>query len=205
MDNKEIVIIDYGLGNIGSAYNMIKRAGGNAIITSDKDKILKSKKVLLPGVGSFDSGMQNLIEKGLVDVIKEFLNFDENYLLGICLGMQLLFEKSEEGNLNGLDLIKGHVAKFNEDNLNIKIPHMGWNTIDIKKESPLLDSMSNSRFYFVHSYYVNCKNDSDIVATTKYGIDFTSIVNNKNVFGAQFHPEKSHKFGLQLISNFIQL
>jgi glutamine amidotransferase len=205
MDNNEILIIDYGLGNIGSAVNMIKRAGGHVTVTSDRDKILKSKKILLPGVGSFDSGMQNLNESGLTDVIKEFIFNKENYLFGICLGMQLLFDRSEEGICNGLGLIKGDVVKFDVTDRNMKVPHMGWNSIEVKRNSPLLNSMSNSRFYFVHSYFVKCLHQTDVLATTEYGLEFSSVVNHNNVFGAQFHPEKSHKYGLQLLSNFIQL
>lgn len=205
MVNKEITIIDYGIGNIGSITNMIHKAGGNSIITCDKEAILNSKKILLPGVGSFDSGMRNLIDKGLVDVIKEYLVTNDNYLFGICLGMQLLFEKSEEGSLNGLGLIKGDVRKFDHKNPALKIPHMGWNTIDVKINSPLLESLSNSRFYFVHSFHVNCQYDKDILATTEYGLNFPSIVNNNNVFGAQFHPEKSHRFGLRMFQNFLNI
>jgi glutamine amidotransferase len=200
-----ITIIDYGMGNIGSVANMIKKAGGEAIITSNKHEILRAKKLLLPGVGAFDAGMTNLNQKGLVNVIKEAVNNSDTSLLGICLGMQLLLDKSEEGELSGIGLISGTVHRFVSDNISIKIPHMGWNSIQIKNHNQLMHSLDESRYYFVHSYYVKCNNPEDVVSTTHYILDFDSIVRKKNVYGAQFHPEKSHKYGLSLFQNFIAL
>ncbi|MHA8087419.1 imidazole glycerol phosphate synthase subunit HisH [Aquirufa sp. Wall-65K1] len=205
MDSNSIVIIDYGMGNIGSVANMIKKAGGNAIITSDHEQILKAKKLLLPGVGAFDAGMTNLHDKGLTEVIKEAVSSSNTTLLGICLGMQLLFDKSEEGELPGMGLISGSVHRFVSNNMSMKIPHMGWNSIHIKNNNPLMDSLEDSRYYFVHSYYVKCNHPEDVVATTQYIVDFDSIVRKNKVYGAQFHPEKSHKFGLTLFQNFIAL
>jgi glutamine amidotransferase len=205
MDTNSIVIIDYGMGNIGSVANMIKKAGGNAIITSDKEQILRAKKLLLPGVGAFDAGMINLNDKGLKDVILEALYCSDTSLLGICLGMQLLLEKSEEGQLPGMGLISGTVHRFVSDNISMKIPHMGWNSIHIKNNNSLMHSLEDSRYYFVHSYYVKCNNKEDVISTTHYIVDFDSIICKNNVYGAQFHPEKSHKFGLTLFQNFIAL
>jgi glutamine amidotransferase len=205
MDSNTVVIIDYGMGNIGSVANMIKKAGGKAIITSNKDEILRAKKLLLPGVGAFDAGMTNLNDKGLTDVIIEAVRSSDTCLLGICLGMQLLLDKSEEGRLPGMGLIPGTVRRFLSDNISMKIPHMGWNSIHIKNMNQLMHSLEESRYYFVHSYYVKCNNPEDVVSTSHYIIDFDSIVKKNNVFGAQFHPEKSHKHGLTLFQNFIAL
>lgn len=205
MNSNSIVIIDFGMGNIGSVANMIKKAGGNAIITSDKDKILRAKKLLLPGVGAFDAGMNNLHDKGLTNVIIEAVSSADTTLFGICLGMQLLFDKSEEGELPGIGLISGTVNRFVSDNMSVKIPHMGWNSIQIKNTNQLMNSLEDSRYYFVHSYYVKCNNPEDVVSTTHYIEEFDSIVRKNNVYGAQFHPEKSHKFGLTLFQNFIAL
>jgi len=202
-----ITVIDYQTGNIGSIVNMIKKAGGEAVFSSDLEQIETAEKFILPGVGSFDIGMQKLTELGFIDVLKRRVIKDKIPILGICLGMQLLAERSEEGVLPGLGFISGDVVKFrfNNINANLRIPHMGWNSVNIKKESPLFyDMYENPVFYFVHSYHVVCNNPEDVVSTTNYGYDFASSLQRENIFGTQFHPEKSHKYGLRLIKNFVE-
>jgi len=204
-DLNTIIIIDYNMGNIGSVVNMIKKSGGVPIVSSDPYVILSASKLLLPGVGAFDAGMKNLKDKGLDKVICKAVS-DNIPLLGICLGMQLLLSSSEEGISEGLNLVKGNVSKFISDDKYKKVPHMSWNTLDIKKNSILLNSLENeSRFYFVHSYYVKCENSSDVLATTKYINNFVSVFNKGNIYGAQFHPEKSHKYGMKLFQNFLSI
>lgn len=203
-----IVIIDYNMGNLGSIKNMIKKIGSNAIISSDPEDILKADKLILPGVGAFDNGMRNLECLGIIPAINYKVIKERTPILGICLGMQLFTERSEEGSLQGLGWISGYSKKFDftGSNFNYKIPHMGWNDIKIQKESQLFDSLSEEpRFYFVHSYYVVCNNGSDILATTEYGYEFTSAVARDNIYGTQFHPEKSHRYGMKVLENFVEL
>ena len=194
-----LIIIDYGMGNLKSISNMIKKIGYEAKISPDYKDIEKAKKLILPGVGAFDKGMENLINLGLVNVIKEYVIERKIPILGICLGMQLMTKRSEEGVLEGLSLIEAETKKF-KLNENYKIPHMGWNTVKIKKKSSIFENMENqeNRFYFVHSFYVECFNKNDILCTTEYGIEFTSMFEHENIIGAQFHPEKSHRFGMML-------
>lgn len=205
MDNiNEVVIIDYDMGNVGSVVNMIKKVGGSPVVSNDPEKILNARKLLLPGVGSFDAGMTNLIDKGLDQIIIEAVLVNKIPILGICLGMQLLLSKSEEGSLKGLNLVKGSVHKFKKIDTFSKIPHMGWNQISIKKDSPILFELDyESRFYFVHSYFVNCDQEENVLATTNYINEFVSIFGMNNIFGAQFHPEKSHKYGMKLFKNYL--
>lgn len=198
-----IVIIDYKTGNVGSILNMLKKIGCDAKISEDIATIKNAEKLILPGVGAFDSGMQNLLDAGLIPMIEDKVKNQNVPILGICLGMQLFMNDSEEGKLNGLGWIQGSVKKFQFENSEMKIPHMGWNTIEIKKEDTLLkDLPKETRFYFVHSYHVVCNNEVDILATTNYGYDFDSIIRKENIWGVQFHPEKSHRFGMQLLKNF---
>jgi len=201
-----ITIIDYGMGNLGSIVNMIKKIGYKSEITNDISIIETAEKLILPGVGSFDRAMNNLEELNLIDVLKTKVIKEKTPILGICLGMQLMANNSEEGNKNGLGFINGDVKKFSFNEKNkLKIPHMGWNLIDPQKENPLLVDLNNqSRFYFVHSYYVECKNTEDILTTTNYGFPFVSSFARENIMGVQFHPEKSHKFGMKLLKNFIE-
>lgn len=203
MYNK-IGIINYNMGNMGSVINMIKLAGGIPHIVETEEEILTSKKLILPGVGSFDAGMKNLINSGYDILIKKAVQNKCN-LLGICLGMQLLLDRSEEGFMNGLGLIPGNVKKFISEK-NIKVPHMAWNTVNVINSNSLFENLDNNRFYFVHSYYASCTNSSSVIGRTNYINEFDSVItNNSNVFGAQFHPEKSHKYGLQLFKNYINL
>lgn len=199
------VIIDYGMGNSASIKNMIKRIGYEAVITADKTQITNAKKIILPGVGSFDAAMKNLAELNLIKILRIKIIEEKTPVLGICLGMQLMTKNSEEGTQNGLGFIDAEVKKFNFTEDTLKIPHMGWNITDLKKETKLFKNMSEkSRFYFVHSYYIRCSNEQDIVSTTNYGIPFVSSFERENIVGVQFHPEKSHKFGMQLLKNFIE-
>lgn len=201
-----ITIINYNLGNLNSIANMLRKIGYDCEITGDAEKIQKAKKLILPGVGAFDHGIKNLYDLRLIDVLKAKVLEEKIPILGICLGMQLMTKSSEEGVLSGLGFINAATKKFVLAS-NYKIPHMGWNTIEIKKKSTLTSNMEHeeNRFYFVHSYYVHCEQESDILATTHYGIDFVSMFEHDNIFGAQFHPEKSHKFGMQLLKNFGEL
>lgn len=200
------IIINYGMGNLGSIANMIKKIGGKVEITNDISIIKNAKKLILPGVGSFDRAMNNLEELNLIDVLKTKVIKEKTPILGICLGMQLMANKSEEGNKNGLGFIKGEVKKFSFNRKNkFKIPHMGWNFIKIKKENPLLIDLNNqSRFYFVHSYHFVYEDEKDVLTTTNYDYDFVSSFAKENIIGVQFHPEKSHKFGMKLLKNFIE-
>lgn len=202
--SQEITIIDYGMGNIGSICNMLKYIGAKAIVTSDKLEIERAKKLILPGVGHFDKAMCNIRELDLVQLLKYKALEDKVPILGICLGMQLMCNSSEEGAEPGLSIIDGSVKRFNlASNSNLKVPHMGWNSIKIVKESQFLNGIGDdSRFYFVHSYYVKCNNNSDTLSYTNYGHDFVSAFNYNNILGVQFHPEKSHKFGINLFKNF---
>ena len=203
-----IVIIDYGTGNINAILNMLKRIGAKAEISNDIEKINRADKLILPGVGSFDFGMENLQKSGLVPVLNEKVLNQKIPILGICLGMQLMTGNSEEGSLQGLNWINGEVRKFFFEELNQKrkIPHMGWNTIHSKKQHTILPlGHLKPRFYFVHSYHVVCDNDTDILTTTNYGIDFVSSFQKENIIGMQFHPEKSHKFGMEVMRNFSNL
>lgn len=200
-----IAIVNYGLGNLGSIQNMLKRIGADSIITSDIVEIKKANKIILPGVGAFDTGMKNLKDFGLFDILNEKVLIEKVPVLGICLGMQLLADGSEEGTSLGLGWVKGYCKRFNFGNTSsLKVPHMGWNNLLIKKPTRLIDEIEDQRYYFVHSYYVRCVNDEDVLAECTYGIQFTSAVEKNNILGVQFHPEKSHKFGMHLLQNFIE-
>jgi glutamine amidotransferase len=202
-----ITIIDFGMGNLGSIKNMLVRMDHNAEITSDLDVIRSASKLILPGVGAFDMAMTNLKNQGLIPVLNKLVLDEKVPILGICLGMQLLSSRSEEGILEGLNWIESDTIRFQFHNeQNLRIPHMGWNTIQIEQDSCLFEGMyEEPRFYFVHSYYVHCHNSSNVLATTNYGVDFTSSVIRDNIYGVQFHPEKSHKFGMKVLGNYAEL
>jgi glutamine amidotransferase len=198
-----IVVIDYGMGNIGSILNMLKKIDAEGIVSSDPDLIKRADKLILPGVGSFDEGMKNLKASLLIPVIEDKVMKEKTPILGICLGMQLFAKKSEEGVLDGLGWIDAEVKKFNFRNDGLKIPHMGWNTVAVLKRDEFLGDMPDpSRFYFVHSYYLVCNDKKDALLVTDYGHPFVSAVKKDNIIGVQFHPEKSHKFGMKLLENF---
>lgn len=203
--NPTITVIDYGAGNIGSVLNMIKHVGGTAEVARDASGVLDAKKILLPGVGSFDNAVTRLANLGLIDPLKA--RAAENIpFLGICLGMQLLAYRSEEGTLEGLGLIPGQVRRFRFEGeaASLKIPHMGWNRVTPAVDHPLSAGLrADARFYFVHSYYFECENPDNALLQSFYGAPFTSGVQRGNVMGVQFHPEKSHRYGMQLIKNFV--
>jgi imidazole glycerol-phosphate synthase subunit HisH len=200
-----ITIIDYKTGNLGSIQNILKRIGEDSVITSDKYEIEKATKLILPGVGAFDTGMRNLMELDLVDILNKRVKVDRIPVLGICLGMQLLSNGSEEGSLPGLGWVDAETIRFRfKDTIEYKIPHMGWNFIKQHKDSRLFENMyPDARFYFVHSYYFRANIEKDILLSTNYEIEFTSAIENGNILGVQFHPEKSHKFGMTLLKNFV--
>ncbi|HWJ02927.1 MAG TPA: imidazole glycerol phosphate synthase subunit HisH [Verrucomicrobiae bacterium] len=198
-----ITIIDYGMGNLRSVQKGFEKVGFDARITSDPNEVRKADKVVLPGVGAFGDAMHNLREAHMVEVIEETVKAGKPFL-GICLGLQLMFESSEEFGLHeGLKLLSGHVRLFPPG---LKIPHMGWNQIEIQKEDPILkDIPDGSAFYFVHSYYVDPGDPGDSTTLTEYGIRFTSVASSGNLFGIQFHPEKSSTMGLRILKNFGEL
>lgn len=202
-----ITIIDYGVGNLASVQNMLKKCGVASQVSKDPKEILKSAKLILPGVGAYDSAMQKINETGLDAVIKESARKGK-LILGICLGAQLLLERSEEGILPGLSLINGRCIRFDEQSIApLRVPHMGWsNVVFVKSSHPLARfKETEPRFYFTHSYYLQCQNPDQILATSDYGQQFSCGIEHDNVMGVQFHPEKSHTFGGQLLMNFANM
>lgn len=202
--SESITIIDYGIGNIASIANMVKKAGYSTELTGDPERIASAAKLILPGVGSFDRAALKLRETGLRDVVIDRASAGVP-VLGVCLGMQLLLDASDEGVEPGLGIVPGRVRRFprSAEDQTLRVPHMGWNTIKRTGHSDILPSVgAEDRFYFVHSFYADPTDESDIMATTRHGVTFASMVRRGSVTGAQFHPEKSHKMGLRLISDF---
>lgn len=199
----KIVIIDYDMGNLNSVLKALKRVGVTAVVSSDAKEIESADKIILPGVGYFKKAMENLSRLNLIQILKKKILEDKTPILGICLGMQLLGKFSEEGGVEGLGLINAKTIRFNFNKP--RIPHMGWNSIKIQKFSRILEGVEeDASFYFVHSYHVVCENKKDSLTKTSYGIEFNSAIEKENIFGTQFHPEKSHKIGLKILSNFIK-
>ena len=201
-----LVIVDYGLGNLRSILNKFRRLKIDAILSSDKNDILNADKLILPGVGYFAAGMKNLREYGLIEPLSMKVLEEKTPILGICLGMQLFADFSEEGDTKGLGWVEAEIKKFNFEDFSpkLKIPHVGWNTISVKNEAPFFkDLEEESRYYFTHSYFFDCQNKDDCGAVTQYGKSFTSVVIKDNIYGTQFHPEKSHRYGVKLIENFV--
>lgn len=202
-----IAIVDYGMGNLRSVSKAFQSQEFPAIVTRNPDDIAGASGLVLPGVGAFGDCVKNLGEYGLIDPIKEFIDSGRPFL-GICLGLQVLFEESEEApGVKGLGLIKGRVIKFPDfKNEGLKVPHMGWNQVTIKKDIPILEGVpQNSWFYFVHSYYPKPEDDNVSAVKTFYGLEFTAAVAKDNIFASQFHPEKSSTLGLKIIQNFSAL
>jgi len=197
-----ITIVDYGMGNLGSIQNMFKRIGVQAEITGEVTALERARKILLPGVGAFDSAMERINASGLRAVLDHKALDERVPIMGICLGMQLLTRASEEGRLPGLGWIDAATYRF-PALTGLKVPHMGWNLVTAVRASPLTAGLgADSRYYFVHSYYVKADNASDSVLTTHYGVTFDAVVAHRNLYGAQFHPEKSHRFGMSFLANF---
>ena len=202
-----IIIINYGLGNLGSIANMLRKIGVEAQVSSEVSAIEKSDKLILPGVGAFDRGMTNLRESNLLPILNKKVLEDKTPILGICLGMQLLGKGSEEGSQPGLGWVDAEIVRFqlNRENSSLRIPHMDWNMLNIVRSHPIFMGLEQeNRFYFVHSYHMVCTREENILAKTKYGFSFTSVVGNGNILGVQFHPEKSHRFGMRLLKNFAE-
>ena len=201
-----ITIVDYGMGNLASIHNMLNRIGEDSIVTGDSEKIKNSEKLILPGVGSFDAAMLNIKQRNLYDVLEKKAKEDKIPILGICLGMQLLTSSSEEGKEQGFGWIEAQTKKFSLTQ-ELKVPHMGWNNVTrSNQDSELIMNLSeDSRFYFVHSYFVEVKDQAHSILTCRYGIDFDAGIQKDNIFGVQFHPEKSHKFGLSLLKSFTEI
>lgn len=200
----KVSVVDYGVCNVGSMVNMLRKLGCTAEIASDPDDIMRASRLILPGVGAFDHGVTALRERGLRDALLAKMNTDAVPLLGVCLGMQLLCEGSEEGDLPGLGLIRGICRRFSfEEASPFRVPHMGWNEIIVSRPSPLMSSLeTRARFYFTHSFHLVCTEPTDLLATANHGYLFTAAVQKESVVGVQFHPEKSHRFGMALLSNF---
>lgn len=200
-----ITIIDYGAGNIRSIQNMLKKIGVPSKLTDSAEEVMTAEKLILPGVGHFDYGIRQLRKSGLIECLEKRVLKDQVPLLGICLGAQMLGNGSEEGTEQGLGWIDMDIVHFETDRIHKthKVPNMGWNYINPAKESILLEGLDqHARFYFVHTYHMNPKREQDVLAYSNYGYDFASAVSKGKIYGVQFHPEKSHKYGMQLLKNF---
>lgn len=208
MSNNQIVIIDYNMGNLRSVQKAFERVGADAIISNNHEVIKKASKIVLPGVGSFKDGMENLEKLDLITILNEEVISKKKPFLGICLGMQLLSKKGyENGETKGLSWVDAEVIKFDFTNYEkkLKIPHVGWNNVKYKNKNQLFDNiLDNSDFYFVHSYYFNTV-ENVITSSTDYGFDFTSSIQKDNIYAFQFHPEKSQNVGLKLLENFVNI
>ena len=197
-----IVIVDYGLGNLASVKNMLKKIGFDSIISKDRNEILNASLIILPGVGSFDHGVRNLHNYNLIEPLNTFALDYKKPVIGICLGMQLMCTRSEEGDLKGLSWFDTTVTKFSFSDNSIKIPHMGWTHL-VSNDDLLSNSFGEKRFYFVHSYYVKYDKKTSLSTSDYGGIRFSSAINKNNLYGFQFHPEKSHKYGMKLLQKIL--
>ncbi len=203
---KKIIIPDYGSGNYASIVRMVEKAGGIAEIVTNARPIADDEKIIMAGVGAFDNGMKHLSSLGWSEILSDAIIRQKIPVLGICLGMQLMCIGSDEGSLPGLGWIKAHVRHFNfPDSSPLKVPHMGWNEIIVSRSNDLFPNTQEAqRFYFTHSYFVDCQNQMDVLALCHHGNHFVASFHHDNIYGVQFHPEKSHRFGLALISNFVK-
>lgn len=198
-----LVIIDYGMGNIRSVEKVLIRIGVEYKISSSLNDIETAEKLILPGVGHFKNGIENLKQKNIYNILNKKILENKTPILGICLGMQLFTKHSEEGNLDGFGWVDATTKKFNVANHNLKTPHMGWNNLNIKKKPLIFEGvLPENSFYFVHSYFVKCNDNEDVLSTTEYGEEFVSSFQKNNIYGVQFHPEKSHSAGLHILNNF---
>lgn len=199
-----IAIIDYGLGNVKAFATVYKKLNISVIIAKEPTDLINADKIILPGVGAFDYAMQRLEKSGMQHSLNELVIKNSIPVLGVCVGMQMLANSSDEGILPGLGWIDGEVKLFDRESM--CVPHMGWNNIKPVKKTGLFNGLDeDSHFYFLHSYYFKCNNDEDIIAVTDYYNEFTSAANSGNVYGVQFHPEKSHEWGVMLLENFAKL
>lgn len=197
----KVTVVDYQLGNISSIINMLKKIGVKATLSHAANDIESADKLILPGVGAFDHGMENLASAGLIPVLNQAVVEKKKPILGICLGMQLLLNGSEEGRLSGLGWIKGHCVrfKFTQENNQLKVPHMGWNEVQSQSEEE-----EAARYYFVHSYHAVCDDAAHVMATAHHGYAFPAVIQQDHIMGAQFHPEKSHRYGMAFLKKFIE-
>lgn len=205
MTQPDVVIVDYGIGNLASLRNALAKVDRTAIVSGEPDVIATAPRLILPGVGAYDRAAERLRESGLVEPILRAVRERGAPIAGVCLGMQLLLDGSEEGRLAGLGLIPGYARRFptTVDDARLLVPHMGWNSVVAAKASALVPALvTGNRYYFVHSYAVEAENEADVLAWTDYGIRYASAVERDNVLGLQFHPEKSHRFGLAMLRDF---
>ena len=201
-----IKIIDYGVGNIKAFVNLYKRLGVEIEIAYNNKSLINASKLILPGVGHFDYAMNKFAESGMMNTVNNLVLNKKVPVLGICVGMQIMAKSSDEGSKKGLGWIDANVKKIDTNNNNLRLPHMGWNNIIINKNDNILKNLDNySRFYFLHSYFFDCENESNIIAYSSYGLNFPSIIRQDNIIGIQCHPEKSHEFGEQILKNFFDL
>jgi glutamine amidotransferase len=198
-----ISIINYGIGNLHAIKNIIQKVGGQAVITDDPEKIRASRKLILPGVGAFGYGMSQLQKRGLVDILNEEVLEKKKVVLGLCLGAQLITQHSDEDDVPGLGWIPGKTVKF--DSAGLVIPHMGWADVNFSRTDGLWANLEEARFYFTHSYHFKFQKQEFVSGTVDYGYNFAAAFQYGNIMGVQFHPEKSHRYGMQLIKNFIEL
>lgn len=201
----KVAIVDYGTGNLNSVRRSMDILGVSSVVTADRHEISAAEKIILPGVGHFGKAMENLRRLDLVDTLNRLVIEERKPILGICLGMELMAEKSEEGDADGLGWFPAEIVKFRiSETRGFKIPHMGWNRVRIKKESALMSNIpETAEFYFVHSYHLKVRDESDVLNETEYEAAFPSAIERDNIFGVQYHPEKSHDAGLRLLENFV--
>ncbi len=201
-----IVIIDHGMGNLGSVHNMLRKIGADSFRSADPDTIARADKLILAGIGAFDGANERLADLGLVDLLNDLVLDKRIPTLGVCLGMQLMARSSEEGTRTGLGWLDADVRRFSfPPEARLPVPHMGWQEVTPTRPSPLFDEDGELRFYFSHAYHLVCRDPSDVAATATYGYEFAAAVHRGNILGTQFHPEKSHVFGLEVYRRFVRL
>src|SRR5690242_6775064 len=201
-----VLIPNLSIGNFASVLRMIQKAGGEARLVDSPSDLRGADKIILAGIGAFDNGMTSLRDGGWTDALNEAALERKIPVLGICLGMQLMLQSSEEGNMPGLGWVEGEVRRLRPPpDSGLKVPHMGWNTVTVTRENELFPAEDDQRFYFVHSYYADCAQPDVVVATSQHGSPFTAALKKDNIYGVQFHPEKSHRFGMAILRNFLAI